>query len=106
MIVNLLFAKRDRTADTLAALTPAEGRVLALLAEGLSNTGIGAKLVMTTRAVERHINSIFKKLDLPERDDVNRRVLAALTYAGHRNVQTEDPATAPPERSGGDTVRP
>ena len=61
-------------------LTPREREVLALVAEGASNAAIARALVITTRAVERHVNSIFAKLDLADDRDVNRRVLAAMMF--------------------------
>jgi DNA-binding NarL/FixJ family response regulator len=61
-------------------LTPREREILALIAEGRSNAGIAEALEITKRAVERHINGIFVKLDLPEDGDVNRRVKATLLY--------------------------
>jgi DNA-binding NarL/FixJ family response regulator len=56
--------------------------VLALLAEGCSNRAIGKKLCPSTRAVERHVQSIFEKLRLPESEDANRRVPAVLALLG------------------------
>lgn len=69
----------------LARLTPRELETLGLVAEGRSNAAIAGSLVITKRAVERHINTIFAKLELRESDDVNRRVTAALMYlaGGH-----------------------
>jgi DNA-binding NarL/FixJ family response regulator len=64
----------------LDRLSAREGEVLALLAEGLSNSAIAERLVLTTRAVEHHINSIFEKLELHD-PKTNRRVMAALVYA-------------------------
>jgi DNA-binding NarL/FixJ family response regulator len=61
-------------------LTPREREILAMIAEGRSNTAIAESLEITKRAVERHINGIFLKLDLGEASDVNRRVKAALLY--------------------------
>jgi DNA-binding NarL/FixJ family response regulator len=61
-------------------LTPREREILAMIAEGRSNTSIADSLEITKRAVERHINGIFVKLDLGEAEDVNRRVKAALLY--------------------------
>jgi DNA-binding NarL/FixJ family response regulator len=61
-------------------LTPREREILALVAEGRSNTAIAESLGVTKRAVERHINGIFAKLGLPEDGDVNRRVKATLLY--------------------------
>jgi DNA-binding NarL/FixJ family response regulator len=61
-------------------LTPREREILALIAEGCSNTAIAESLDITKRAVERHINGIFVKLGLGEDGDVNRRVMATLRY--------------------------
>ena len=61
-------------------LTPRERETLALIAEGRSNTSIAESLGVSRRAVERHINGIFVKLDLPQDGDVNRRVKATLRY--------------------------
>jgi DNA-binding NarL/FixJ family response regulator len=61
-------------------LTPREREILALIAEGRSNAAIAESMEITKRAVERHINGIFVKLELPEDGDVNRRVKATLLY--------------------------
>ncbi len=66
----------------LAALSPREREVLALMAEGRSNAAIAQRLVITERAVAKHTASIFLKLDLQPSDDDNRRVLAVLAYLG------------------------
>jgi len=66
----------------LEGLTPREREVLALMAEGLSNSAIASQLVVTERAVAKHTSSIFVKLNLQPSDDDNRRVLAVLTYLG------------------------
>jgi DNA-binding NarL/FixJ family response regulator len=71
---------RRRSADPLAALTPREREVLSLMAEGRSNGGIADRLVVTERAVEKHVTSIFAKLQLPPVAGDHRRVLAVLTY--------------------------
>jgi len=71
---------RKRQASPLDALTPREGQVLALIAEGRSNNGIAQELVVTVAAVERHVTSIFDKLGLNQSPDQHRRVLAVLTY--------------------------
>jgi DNA-binding NarL/FixJ family response regulator len=71
---------RSRRADPLEALTPREREVLQLMAEGRSNSAIAANLVVTEGAVEKHVNSIFMKLDLPPADTDHRRVLAVLRY--------------------------
>jgi DNA-binding NarL/FixJ family response regulator len=66
----------------VAALSPRERAVLSLMAEGRSNAAIGARLVITERAVAKHTASIFLKLGLQPSDDDNRRVLAVLAYLG------------------------
>jgi len=71
---------RSRRREPLAALTPREREVLALMAEGRSNTGIAQQLVISDGAVEKHITSILTKLELPVSDTEHRRVLAVLTY--------------------------
>lgn len=71
---------RARGADPLARLTPRERDVLALMAEGLSNADVAARLVISEGAVEKNVTSIFQKLDLP--DGGHRRVLAVLTWLG------------------------
>ena len=68
----------DRT--VLEELTPRELEILGQIAEGRSNAAIAETLVITKRAVERHINAIFRKLELDESEDVSRRVKAALLY--------------------------
>jgi DNA-binding NarL/FixJ family response regulator len=72
--------RRSRQREPLAALTPREREVLALMAEGRSNAGIGAQLVVSDGAVEKHISSIFTKLDLPPSEHEHRRVLAVLQF--------------------------
>jgi DNA-binding NarL/FixJ family response regulator len=71
-----------RKADPLSALTAREREVLALIAEGRSNAAIAAALVVGLGAVEKHVRSIFMKLDLAPADADHRRVLAVLTYLG------------------------
>ena len=66
----------------LAVLTPREREVLAVMAEGRSNAAIAERLVITDKAVSKHINRILTKLDLPPSDDDHRRVLAVLAYLG------------------------
>jgi DNA-binding NarL/FixJ family response regulator len=78
VVSQLLGASRHR--DTLAQLTPRELEVLGRMAEGLSNAGIAAALVISDGAVEKHIASIFQKFGLPPSDTDNRRVLAVLRY--------------------------
>jgi DNA-binding NarL/FixJ family response regulator len=71
---------RSRRADPLGSLTPREGDVIRRMAEGRSNTGIAADLVVTEGAVEKHVSSIFSKLGLPPAPPDHRRVLAVLRY--------------------------
>jgi DNA-binding NarL/FixJ family response regulator len=78
-LVAELVAARRRD-DPLAALSAREREVLALMAEGRSNTAIARKIVVTEGAVEKHVRNIFTKLDLPPDDEQHRRVLAVLTY--------------------------
>ncbi len=73
---------RNTGDGTLAALSPREREVLALMAEGRSNAAIAARLVITERAVAKHTAAIFGKLGLQPSDDDNRRVLAVLAYLG------------------------
>jgi DNA-binding NarL/FixJ family response regulator len=77
IIVSTLLAKH-RSDDPMEALTPRE--VLVLMAEGRSNQGIADKLVITLRAVEKYVSSIFGKLGLPSAGTDSRRVLAVLLY--------------------------
>ena len=71
---------RARRDDPLDELTPREREVLGLMAEGRSNNAIAEQLIVTDRAVEKHVTSIFGKLGLPPTQDDHRRVLAVLTY--------------------------
>jgi len=79
IIVSTLLS-RQRPDDPLARLTPREREVLELMAEGRSNQGIADKLVITLRAVEKYVSSIFGKLGLPSSGSESRRVLAVLLY--------------------------
>jgi DNA-binding NarL/FixJ family response regulator len=78
-VVSRLLGRRRRE-DPLAEISPREREVLALMAEGRSNHAIANELVVTERAVEKHVTSIFSKLALPPTADDHRRVLAVLTY--------------------------
>jgi DNA-binding NarL/FixJ family response regulator len=71
-----------RHAHGMAALTPREREVLSLMAEGRSNAGIAATLVISAGVVEKHVASIFGKLGLPPAEGDNRRVLAVLRFLG------------------------
>jgi DNA-binding NarL/FixJ family response regulator len=78
-VVAQLFSRRRRDGP-LERLTPREREVIALMAEGRSNAGIAQSLVLTVGAVEKHIQSIMSKLDLPHSTTDHRRVLAVLAY--------------------------
>ncbi|HEX6418802.1 MAG TPA: response regulator transcription factor [Acidimicrobiales bacterium] len=78
-VVSQLVGASRRT-DGLDRLTPREREVLGLMAEGRSNAAIAEAMVVTPRAVEKHVGNIFAKLDLPESESDHRRVLAVLRY--------------------------
>lgn len=81
LIVDVLIEARSRVAHSrLSELTPRELELLAEIAAGKSNGAIAGSLFLTKRAVEKHVNSILSKLDLPESEDVSRRVMATLIY--------------------------
>jgi DNA-binding NarL/FixJ family response regulator len=80
-----------RRRDPLSALSAREREVLALIAEGHSNTAIARQLVISEAAVGKHVGNILAKLRLPQTDDTNRRVLAVLAYL--RNDGGEESAT-------------
>jgi DNA-binding NarL/FixJ family response regulator len=77
VVSMMLGRKRD---EPLAELTPREREVLGLMAEGLSNAALAERLVVTERAIEKHVTSIFGKLRLPPTGETHRRVLAVLAY--------------------------
>ena len=80
-VVEVLVTSKARAESSpLAELTPRELEVLAEIAQGKSNSAIADSLVLTKRAVEKHINSIFLKLNLSEAEDVSKRVKAALAF--------------------------
>jgi DNA-binding NarL/FixJ family response regulator len=72
--------RRRRVDDPLARLTPRERQVMELMASGTSNQGIADKLVITLRAAEKYVSSIFDKLGIPSTRNESRRVLAVLLY--------------------------
>lgn len=78
-VVGQLLVRRRRD-DPLRSLTPREREVLSLMAEGLSNTAIARKMVVTEGAVEKHVRNIFTKLGLHQDEEQHRRVLAVLAY--------------------------
>jgi len=82
-LVQELVAAR-RASDPLEVLSPREREVLALMAEGRSNTGISRRLWVAEGTVEKHVRSILMKLALPETDDDHRRVLAVLAFLDTR----------------------
>ncbi len=93
-IVEILVAARARAERSpLSELTPREHEVLAEIAEGKSNNAIAESLVLTKRAVEKHINSIFMKLQLATADDVSKRVKATLLFLAESG---EPPAPGDP----------
>ena len=78
----LIESNSKRASSVLDRLTDREREVLAEMAKGGSNAAIGEALFISARSVEKHINAIFTKLDLPPTDDLNRRVRAVLIYLG------------------------
>lgn len=80
-VVSHLLGRRRRE-DPLEVLTSREREVLGLMAEGRSNRAIAETMVVTERAVEKHVTNIFSKLDLAPTAEDHRRVLAVLTYVG------------------------
>jgi DNA-binding NarL/FixJ family response regulator len=78
LVADLVSAHRRE--DPLAVLSTREREVLALMAEGRSNAGIGRRLWVTEGTVEKHVRSVLSKLNLPETNDDHRRVLAVLTF--------------------------
>jgi DNA-binding NarL/FixJ family response regulator len=80
-VVSQIIARTTRR-DPLDRLTPREREVLALMAEGRSNVAIGERLFLSSSAVEKHVSSIFTKLDLHTTEQDHRRVLAVLRWLG------------------------
>jgi DNA-binding NarL/FixJ family response regulator len=79
-VIQQLLSRRATDDRPLGHLTPREREVLELMAQGRSNAGIAAQLVVTERAIAKHTSNIFTKLGLEVSDDDNRRVLAVLAY--------------------------
>ena len=95
-VVDALMRHRLRfEASPVARLTSREREVLGLIATGASNSAIAATLNVTSRAVEKHINSIFTKLDLPAGDRTHRRVAAVLLYLGDSGSTQTSVAAGP-----------
>jgi len=92
LVAELVTARHAN--DPLDLLSPREREVLALMAEGRSNSGIARELWVTEGTVEKHIGSILTKLRLPETDEMHRRVLAVLTFLDERLA---DHAEEPPD---------
>lgn len=89
LVVEALLAQ-PRSAPALSRLTPRERDVLSELATGFSNRTIAQRLVLSQRAVEKHINSIFAKLELTVNDAVDRRVKAVLLFLGNTGPAEHD----------------
>jgi DNA-binding NarL/FixJ family response regulator len=81
-VVTQLLVRSGRP-DPLDGLSPRESEVMALMAEGRTNSSIAEALVVTEGAVEKHVTNIFNKLDMPPADQAHRRVLAVLRYLEH-----------------------
>jgi len=93
IVEELLSFQRRREESKLDRLTPRETEILGMIAEGRSNAAIALQLVVTKRAVERHINSIFWKLDLGDSEDVSRRVKAVLLYLRGLSTARAEPTS-------------
>jgi DNA-binding NarL/FixJ family response regulator len=90
-IVEALVTEKARSERSpLTSLTPRENDVLAEIARGKSNAAIAESLVLTKRAVEKHINSIFLKLNLSDAEDVSKRVKATLVFLAHAEQATTE----------------
>jgi DNA-binding NarL/FixJ family response regulator len=86
VVEALIFAQVRDENSPLTVLTPRELEILSEIAQGKSNQAIADQLVLSKRAVEKHINAIFLKLDLTQDEDVSRRVKAALIYLSQRST--------------------
>ncbi|MBV9803854.1 MAG: response regulator transcription factor [Solirubrobacterales bacterium] len=92
VVEELVKSRIGHARSRLDELTPRELETLALVAEGRSNADIAEALVLTKRAVEKHVNAIFAKLELGDPDHVSRRVKAALLYLADRGVGAAPPS--------------
>ena len=96
LVVDVLIQARSRASHSrLAPLTARERQVLAEIAAGKSNAAIAESLVLTKRAVEKHVNSIFSKLELPDTEDVSRRVKATLLFLDEHDDDPSRPERPP-----------
>jgi len=87
MVVDALVAARSKASDSpMRLLTPRETEILAEMAQGKNNAAVAASLVLSERAVEKHINSIFSKLALSQEPDVHRRVKAVLLFLAAKSA--------------------
>jgi DNA-binding NarL/FixJ family response regulator len=86
IVKDLIASRQTRTRSRIDQLTPRELETLALIAQGYSNAAIAERLVLTKRAVEKHVNGIFAKLELRDSDHISRRVRATLTYLADRGA--------------------
>jgi DNA-binding NarL/FixJ family response regulator len=84
-MVALLMGGAAHPSSPLGHLTTREREVLAQMAEGKSNAAIADALVLTKRAVEKHVGAIFTRLDLKDEEDVSRRVVAVLMYLAEQD---------------------
>lgn len=84
IVESLVDARRGRSGGVIDRLSPREGEVLAKIAEGKNNAAVAEALVLSERAVEKHIGSLLSKLGLPEDDSTHRRVKAVLMYLGEQ----------------------
>lgn len=94
VVEALVTARSQSVSSTMASLSPREREVLAQMAEGKSNLAIAAALFLTKRGVEKHVNAIFSKLDLPEEHAVSRRVFATLLYLADQSPEPAQMGTA------------
>ena len=83
-VVDILVRANTASSSPLEQLSPREREVMGLVAEGLANAGIAERLVISTKAVEKHVGAIFTKLGLSEETDAHRRVRAVLMWLGER----------------------
>lgn len=98
--------RADQADDALTSLTRREREVLALMASGRTDRGIGDELFITRKTVEAHVRSIFRKLSVPGNAAENRRVHAVLTFLGvESTVPAYTIAPAPPPKARPDAPR-